>query len=261
MQLALAELQKAFSQHLRDEPSALAAAIVTGGKIDVDRRMEIYHHAYRARLTEVMQDVFERAWAYLGDANFEQGAHGYIATHPPAGRTLQHFGGQFPAWLAAQYPGDGDLADVAMIDWQLRCAFDSADATPISMADMAAIDAAAWATVGFQFHPALSLTPIIFNAASIWQALNADTPPPPAEKLGAPTWLMVWRREFQPHFVTVSEAEAMLLASMREGKSFAMACDEVASRFADEDVVALAGAALRRWVEEGVIVSITGIAA
>ena len=113
MNMRLETTQQQFLRMLIDRPNNLAAGIREGGTIDVAARLNIYRHAYRARLTEVMQDIFERTWAYLGDESFEQCAHIYIDLHPPDGRTLQGFGAAFPDWLVERFPEDADIADVA----------------------------------------------------------------------------------------------------------------------------------------------------
>ena len=252
--MQLATLQQQFLRHLDDQPSTVAREIVVGGKISVERRLGIYHHAYRARLTEVLQDVFERVWAYIGDANFERCAHEFIAAYPPSAPTLQRFGESFPTWLASRYLDDGDIADVATIDWQLRCAFDSADATPIGIAALQTLSADDWGHVGFVFHPALQIVPMTFNAAAIWAALDSEASPPDAVRLLVPMWLMVWRRAEQPHFISIAAPEATLLTAMQRGQCFAAACEVVAAQFPDDAIATLAGTALRRWVDDEVIV-------
>jgi hypothetical protein len=259
MQLAL--LQQQFMAFLRDESQDVSSAIIDSGKITRNRRLEIYHHAYRARLVEVMRDVFERTWAYLGDAQFDACATQFIEKHPPAQRTLNRFGDTFPDWLATQFPDDMEIAEVAIIDWQLRVAFDGANATPLTLADLSAITGDAWATVGFDFHPTLAVTPITHNAASIWEALEHGASPPEPVALTAPTWLVVWRREFRPHFVTVDAIEAAAIAMIQSRVSFAETCSALNEQFSRDtnlDIVAIIGAALRRWIDDEMLVGVVG---
>jgi hypothetical protein len=254
--MPLLELQQNCLAHLRDEPSVFRESVVDAGRISVEQRLHIYHHAYRARLVEVLQDVFERTWAYLGDDNFADYALRFIAAHPPAARTLNDFGEAFPAWLDRLYPNDGEVAELAMIDWQLRRVFDGPNATSLGLADLAGIAGEVWATVGFMFHPALALEPITYNAASIWEALEHATTPPAPALLSAETFLAVWRRDLRPHFVTIDILEAAAIEKLRAGTSFAVTCDELQTRYPEENVVAKLGAALRRWVDDEMLVAI-----
>ena len=144
MSMRLATTQQQFLHMLIDRPNNLATEIREGGKIDVAARLGIYRHAYRARLTEVMQDIFEHTWTYIGDDSFEQCAHSYVDRTTPSGRTLQGFGATFPDWLVDRFPEDADIADVARIDWMLRVAFDGANAKPIVIGDLAALTPDDW---------------------------------------------------------------------------------------------------------------------
>jgi hypothetical protein len=256
MTMALADMQRDFLAHLSDQPENLGDAITPGGRINVAQRLTIYHHAYRARLIEVLQDVFERTWAYLGDEAFADIAEAYIAAHPPSDATLQDFGQSLPDWLRERFPDDIDIAEVAMIDAMLRSAFEGADAVPLSLGDFAALTEKDWAQIGFAFNPTLRLVPIIHNAAGIWQALENNETPPPAAPLESPTSLLVWRKELRPHFITIGEIEANALQQMMNGESFAGACSTLDERFPDANAGQVMGVALRRWIDDQLIIGL-----
>ena len=252
----LAALQGNFLAFLRDRPNAIAEVIAPGGRIGVAQRLNIYHHAYRARLLEVLKDVFERTWAYLGDEGFERCARRFIDMHAPSARTLQNFGADFPAWLGIEFSEDGDIADIAAIDWLVRRAFDGPDAEPISIRDLAGLTGADWANVSFDFHPTIQIAPIEYNAASMWEALEAGESPPPADRLQTPTWLLVWRKDLRPHFQTIGAIEVAAIEAMRTGATFAGTCEQLAATFPDEDVATLAGISLRRWVDDQLLTGV-----
>jgi hypothetical protein len=262
--MALRQTQRRFMDYLlaaqtdAASPSTapIHAEILDGGRVSVERRLHIYHHAYRARLVEVMQDVFERTWAYLGDNGFEQAAHGFIEQHPSSQKTLNRYGEQFPAYLAQTFEDDPDIAEVATVDWMVRCAFDGADAAPITPAALASLVPEDWAVVGFTFHPTTAVTPIGYNAASIWEALENTLPPPPATRLPQETSLVVWRREFRPHFLTIDATEAAAIAALQTGASFAETCDRLATMYPDADVATMAGVWLRRWLADDMLIAV-----
>ena len=252
----LAGLQRDFLGHLRNQPGGLPQAITPGGRIDVSRRLHIYHHAYRARLTEVLQDVFERTWAYLGDEAFAAVAMAFIDDHPPAATTLQDFGQALPAWLAKRFPDDAEIAEVAMLDAMLRTAFEAANATPLTLADFATLTAEQWARIGLAFHPSVQQVPLTHNAASIWEALDQALVPPPAARLDSETWLLVWRKDWRPHFITVGEIEALALQQLLAGRSFAATCVDLDARFQGGGAVQRIGVALRQWIDDQLIVGL-----
>lgn len=257
MSTLLIDLQRDFLARLAADPATLPPAIDEGSpSFCARRRFGIYHHAYRARLTEVLQDVFERTWAYLGDAGFADCAARYLAAHPPHDPTLHGFGANFPSWLACEYAQDGDIAEIATIDGLLRRAFDGPDAEPLNAEALAALTAEDWAVIGFEFHPTLATTTLRYNAASLWEALEQGATPPPAVLLEVPLILVVWRKGWQPHFRTVGALEAAAMAALQAGTSFAGTCDHLQAQFADADIGIQTGHALRRWLDDGILAAI-----
>lgn len=250
----LAALQTAFHDHLLGQPSRIAGEIADGGRIDVARRLHIYHHAYRARLRDNLRDAFEKTWAYLGDDVFDAAALAFVESHPPAHRNLRWHGADFPAWLAERHPADPDIAELALLDWQLRRAFDGPDAEPLAAGALAAAD---WDAVGFRFVPTCFLAPLRFNSAAIWHALDQDEPPPAAEALPATAWLLIWRKAWQPHFRSIDEQEHAALAHLLAGGTFAQLCAALGTRLGDEAAAAQAGAWLGRWLQDGLVACLT----
>jgi hypothetical protein len=253
----LVSLQAAFLDHLLDCPSPIAHEVVDGGRIGVGRRLHIYHNAYRVRLLENLQDAYEKTWAYLGDEAFKSSALAFIEDNPPRHRNLRWHGAIFSQWLANHFPQDPDIAELALIDWQLRQAFDGPDATPVQPEDLAELSAEDWAGVGFRFTPTLFVTPLRFNSVSIWHALDREQVPPVAESLLVPTWLLTWRKGWQPHFRTLQAAEHAALMQLRDGSSFARVCAALGEQFSDQEAASVAAGSLRTWLQDELIVGLT----
>lgn len=258
----LARLQREMMDFILQSPMpaagahGLAAQVVPSNGRSAEQRLRVYHHGYRARLVEVMRDVFERTWAYLGDDGFEHAAHGYIESAPSHGRTLNRFGESFPAWLAQSYADDLEIAEIASIDWLVRVAFDGADAAPLAREALATLTPDQWATVGFIFTPSLAMARITYNAASIWEALERGEVPPAAAALAETTFISVWRKEFRPHFATIGEQEREALELLTNGISFADTCEQLSASHPDAGLVPLMGVWLRRWFDEEMVVGL-----
>jgi hypothetical protein len=255
---ALLALQTALQQHVLDSADGVRDAIAPGRGIPVERRLQIYHHAYRARLVETLADSFGHTATYLGEDWFEADARAYIETHLSTRPSLRWYGADFPAWLQQHHPQDGDIGELAALDWALRRAFDGPDAAALTLADLAALPAEAWATLGFALQPTAERLTLHFNTLAIWQALDSDGTPPAAAALAAPGVLLVWRRDLQPHFRTLGAVEALALQQLASKASFASTCATLAETFADQDTAAEAGTLLRRWVDEGLLAGVTG---
>ena len=257
----LTRVQIAFHDHLLNQPSAIEQDVIEGGRISVDHRLHIYHNAYRVRLLENLQDAFEKTWAYLGDETFESAALAFIEANSPRHRNLRWHGADFPQWLAGQFPRDPDIAELALIDWQLRHAFDGPNATPLQPADLAGLSAEDWASVGFRFAPTLFIAPLRFNSVSIWHALDQEQAPPVAEPLPEPAWLLIWRKGWQPHFRTIGAIEHAALVQLQDGAAFAEMCAALGEQFSDQEAASVAAESLRTWLQDELIVGLTGLSA
>lgn len=254
----LSALQVNFHEHLLNLPNNIQHEVVVGGRISVEHRLYIYHHAYRARLLETLQDAFEKTWAYLGDDAFESAALAYIEKNSPCHRNLRWYGEGFPQWLASRFPDDGDISELAIIDWQLRCAFDAPDAPPLRVADLGSLSAEDWDKVGFHFTPSLFVAPVQYNTVPLWHALDRDEAPPAAEKLTDTNWLLIWRKGWQPHFRTIQAAEHAALSHLIRGASFAQICTFLNELFPDQDAATLAAGMLSTWLRDELIVELMG---
>ena len=253
----LLALQTAFQQHLLGAPSVIADAVTPGRGLGAERRLRIYHHAYRARLAESLADTFGHTARYLGDEGFEADARAYIEAHPSTRPNLRDYGADFPAWLLARHPQDADIGELATLDWALRRAFDGPDAPVLTLADLGALPAEAWAALGLVLQPTAMRLTLRFNTLAIWQALDADKVPPAAVLRAAPGELLVWRRDLQPHFRSLGAVEALALCQLAAGASFAQTCEALAAAWPGQDTAAEAGTLLRRWVDEGLLAGVT----
>ena len=249
----LARLQMAFHNHLLDQTGNFTREVAEGGRIGVEHRLHIYHNAYRVRLLEALQDAYEKIWSYLGDSVSESAALAFIEDNPPRSRNLRWYGDGFPQWLSARFPADRDIAELAMIDWQLRRAFDGPDASPMDAGTLATLTPSQWESVGFRFAPTLFIAPLQYNSVSIWHALDNDQDPPIAEALVKPTWLLIWRKAWQPHFRSICAVEYSALSQLLEGQGFAEVCSSMSRDFSDQEAATLAAEYLHNWLNDELI--------
>jgi hypothetical protein len=256
---SLSGLQVAFHDHLLNRPSDFAQEVVDGGRITIEHRLHIYHNAYRARLLENLQDAYEKTWAYLGDETFETTARAYIEVTPPNHRNLRWYGATFPDWLAGQFPDDGDVAELAMVDWQLRKAFDGPDATPIGADKLTGLAPTEWETIGFQLTPTLHISPLLYNSVPIWHAIDQEQTPPASEKLAEPSWLLIWRKGWQPHFRTIGAVENAALQQLQKGTPFSEVCTALTNQFSETEAATVAAESLLVWLHDELIVGLTGV--
>lgn len=205
---------------------AAAHGLVRGREgVDAADRLRTYHHAYRARLTEVLADTFAKTRLFMGSDLFDEEAAAYAVAHPPTARSLNRYGQGFPAFLSSRYPHNPELAELAHLDGDLRFCFDEADA-PALGAETAQADAAGlWLSRAAPLHASVRIRPIRTSVVAIWRAIDADAEVPAVQALQAPAALVVWRKAWQPHFQTVDASQASFLRRLAQGTSIHAACE------------------------------------
>jgi len=248
--MTLADLQRDFSAFIRSGDRAVSDAVSK----DAQRGLAVYHHAFRANLTDCLRSAFEKTHAWLGDAAFDAAAAAHIASHAPQSWTLAAYGEGFDRTLGGLYPADPEVTELAWLDWSLRRAFDGPDAPALVPATLAEVD---WDNAALTLAPTLAARPISTNVAEIWNAMASGAAPPAARRLDPSAALIVWRRALSPQFKTVSMTELAALTLARVGKSFGEICGDIAPGFADEEATAaFAGAMLGSWIGDGVLVAV-----
>lgn len=253
---ALLALQTQLQQHLLHDDATVAGAIRPGG-IGVQRRLAIYHHAYRQRLVDTLRDSYGHTLLYMGDELFDEAARQHVEAHASTHSSLRDYGQHFDATLAACHPQAGELPELARLDIMLRHVFDGPGATPLTMADVAALPPERWADVGFVLHPTTMRLQLHHNTLALWQSLDQDEDPPPALPLSEPGELLVWRRGHRPHFRSLPALEGVALDALAQGLSFAATGQRLSERFEAPALAAELGALLRRWIDEELLVAFT----
>jgi hypothetical protein len=250
--MSLQQIQRDFLAHVRRGDDAIVMAVSERGR----RGLAVYHHAYRANLVACLGDAYEKTLAWLGENDFEAAALAYIARHTPQSWTLGDYGEAFPSSLAALYPADPEVAELAWLDWSLRRAFDGPDVAVRNPATFGDID---WEEAVFTLAPTLALRVVATNVAALWNAMAEGETPPPSALLDAPRALAVWRRELSPMFRSLDEPERAALDLARAGATFGDVCAMLAADCPDPaDAAAAAGGMLARWLADEIVVGVAG---
>lgn len=250
-------------QTLAGQQRRLAAAItgdaptvewLSGPAASRGARIEVYRHAYRARLTEALRSNYPVLHRVLGDEAFGALAAGYLQARPSLRPSIRWFGDELVGYLnevpnAAPHPS---LIDLARMEWSLGRSFDSADAAALQPADLMAVDTRAWPGLRFEAHPSVTLLMLDWAVEPAWRAVTDDEnaevePPEPAIHA-----LLIWRQQLDSRWRSMPDDEAALFRACIAGEPFADLCERAATH-AGEGAAALVAGALRRWVEDGLL--------
>lgn len=215
--------------------------------------LAVYHHAYRAQLVDCLRETFTQLRKWLGDDEFAEAALAHIERVPPHSWTLGAYGEGFDRTVAAIYPDDAEVAELAWLEWSLSCVFAGPDATTIAAEMLADVD---WDNARLFFVPTFTLSRVRTNIGPIWSALAADETPPPAEMLPRPASVMIWRHDTSPSFRMIDDEGRDAIAQMRGGATFGDLCNAAVARLGAEKGVERAGLFLGQWLRDGLVASI-----
>jgi uncharacterized protein (UPF0276 family) len=251
-EVPLQQLQQRMGHFILDKtdpPHAVEALVHTNPPASSAQRLGIYHHAYRARLAEVLADSFAKTNLYMGSDGFAEMAYAFVVLHPPQTRSLGRYGAGLPNYLATLYPDNPELHELAQLDWDLRSRFDGPDAPALSATAAAQSQWLHWST---PLHSSVLLRSVCSNVVQLWRAIDADEAVPEVQYLPKRKTIAVWRKGLQPHFQTLDGDEARFLACLAGGQSIDAAANSLSDTAVLQDPQILGGW-LQAWLEHGLL--------
>ncbi|MFG6431635.1 putative DNA-binding domain-containing protein [Roseateles sp. LYH14W] len=256
--MSVIQQQQQLAAAIRD--GADATGLLAG---DFTLGLDVYRHAYRARLAEALADNYTVLARALGDEAFDALAQAYIAARPSRHPSIRWFGHELASFMAEASDDlvpHACLIDFAAMDWALRGAFDAADAPLLDPATLAALDPDDWAGLVLQLHPSARRVRLGHAIEPAWRRLREWAPesgdnqpdlpePQPHEHL-----LLAWRQAGETRWRSLEPLEAALLQAVFEGAPFAMLCERAAEELGDAEAAAPAViGALQRWLADGLL--------
>jgi hypothetical protein len=241
---------------LREEQLWFAGAVMTGAaheeadhrltagpKLGPRERLDVYRHAYVARLIECLADDYPVLKVALGDDAFDALCRDYIARFPSEAPSLNAYGRR----MTEVCTGFG--ADLARLEWAIVEVIHEPSRTPMTMESLAAVPEEAWAGAHLVASPALRLLTLEHPANDYFQAVrDGHTPAIPAPGASATvvyrSGLTVWRMSLTPPMHRVLAA---LVGRVPLEAALALAEGE-----APEEVSAW----FREWVSSGLFVGV-----
>lgn len=257
--MRLRELQRQLQSSLLGGESAIAAAIVDAPPLPVEARLDIYRHAYRARLIEALDELYPMLHRLLGDEPFEGLCSSFIDAYPSEHRSIRWYGGELAGFLRTT-PGFAEhpiLSEIGCLEWTLSEVFDSADAEAIDRTALAAVDPEHWATLRFRFHPSLRRLVLEWNSVAVWQAVSGEAEPPGAERSAEPVPWLLWRQNFRNYFRSMDAVECAALDAAAAGGSFVEICETLGALLPEEEIPLRAATLAATWVNSGIIASLS----
>jgi hypothetical protein len=205
-------------------------------------RLEIYNRQYWYRLLDALMEDFRALRAVIGGRAFEAMSVAYLTDHPSRSFTMRNLGSKLVEWL----PNHPEFAgrrlrlalDVVRIEWALVEAFDSPERTPLTLDQIATLDAGS----RLSLQPHVQLLALDYEADDIVLALHdrqkretseagqkhENPSPAPANLPGLRrkrTWVAAHRVDLSVYYRRLQEEEFLTLAAIRQGLQLAEALE------------------------------------
>jgi hypothetical protein len=216
--------------------------IAPNSRLSAFERLEIYNRQYWFRVLGALAEDFPALRAVVGAQAFEALSVEYLGAHPSRSFTLRNLGSKLPDWLAAHPQWAGRrrrlAIDVARIEWACVEAFDGAEQSPLTLDQIAALDAGS----RLALQPHLQLIALEYPADDLVLSLHnrerrgaseaglkQDDVHDSAAKLPRvrrrPTWLAVHRVDLSLYYRRLTREEFQTLFALRQGSPLAEALD------------------------------------
>ena len=193
-------------------------------------RFNVYRNNVMVSLIGALEQRFPVTRKLVGDDFFRMMARAYIATSKPRSPLIWQYGENFPGF-AAGFEAARDVAylgNVAALEALWSRAYHAADAEPMPVAALAAVEAELLPSARFVPHPSAGLLCSPWPAGSIWEAHQHD--PVASLSHAGPETVLVVRpdSEVQVHLLPAHDRDfaVALFAGRPIGEAASAAADE-----------------------------------
>jgi hypothetical protein len=264
------EEMRAVAPDGRAMAEVAAAFIAPNSRLTAFERLEIYNRQYWFRVLGALAEDFTALRAVIGSRAFEALSIAYLTAHPSRSFSLRNLGSKMVEWLAEnpRFAGRRNrlALDVARIEWAFIEAFDLADREPLTLDQIATLDAAS----RLALQPHLRLIALDYAADDLVLALHdrekrqtseagvkEEVVPGAPTKLPnlrrKPTWVAAHRVENSVYYKRLAREEFQTLSAIRRGLTFAEALEAgfAHSRARDAHRADLVRDMFANWAELG----------
>ena len=168
---SLRMLQKRFSMALLDRTRPMPPSLRAVGQTQPERRFNVYRNNVFVSLTEALVARFSVCHALVGDEFFRAMARVFIELSPPRSPVLMTYGDDFGDFIETFPPARPVpyLADIARLEAALTCAYHAADASPLTVDELASAPCR-WERMHVELHPSVRILMSPHPIVSIWEA-------------------------------------------------------------------------------------------
>ncbi len=170
----LAPFETSFAGALLDAEQPVPHGVTAHNAAIPTRRFGVYRNNVVAGLVKALRSRFPVVEKIVGEEFFAAMARVYVVERPPRSPLLATYGDEFAAFIAAFEPARelAYLADVARLEAARTRAYHAADATPVDVGQLAALDAYTVGGIRVDMHPSTEIVRSPHPIVTIW-AMNS----------------------------------------------------------------------------------------
>jgi hypothetical protein len=232
MRTSLETLQQSFANAVLDVNQVEPALALFKGSNELNRKRLVF---YRNNVTLNWRDTLLNAYPVLrqlmGEAFFNGVTHAYGLAHASPSGDLGEFGASLASFIntlenCQDYPFFGD---VAALEWLVHRAWYLKQATPVTLAQLAAFPPEQLTEQRFKLQESCALLKSPWAVADIWHTLqNTDTPSLP-DPLAKTSHCLIWRpygvNKWAVQVDLISAASFKALQALDAGESLGQALE------------------------------------
>jgi hypothetical protein len=221
---------------------------------DAGSRLTVYRHGYRIRLHDALKAEFAGLQCMAG-RHFNALLNQYVAAHPSTHYNIRWHGAGLAAFLdyAMPWRDKPQLGEMARLDWAISTAFDAADESCMSIADLSGVAPDAWAGLQLVLLRNLQVITCNHNTDAFRRAGDRGDTRPRLRSLSRPREFLVWRKATTVHYRLLEEDEWEVLGAAILGEPFAALCGRLAEYHGEEATMSRMVTLLQSWLEAGLI--------
>ncbi|MDI9330501.1 MAG: DNA-binding domain-containing protein [Alphaproteobacteria bacterium] len=247
-------IQQEWVQAILSESADTAPPILS--RLKPGHCFDVYQQAYPSRLAEALAQTYPKTLLYMGSDLFDVHARRHAMQSPPQVMNLNEYGEDFAATLAQAYPDHPELVELVTLEWHLHAVYVAPNTTPLRQSDLASDTELSWLKHPRPMPAHARIMTVTRSVTQIWNAIDRDVDVPAVESLAEPTDLLIWRKGQQPHFVSLSALEAILIRHLLDGHSISNACELASEALATSEPDFLPSC-LSRWLSLELLVAPT----
>ena len=218
------------------------------------QRIDLYANAYFYRLLECLKEEYPAILAVIGADHFASLIREYLTRWPPTEPSIFYAGRYLPEFLRnyilVQWrPFIAELARLERVTLEV---FHAPQAPLLSDETMRAIPPQKWPATELRLHPGVEILRGEWRVTDVLSAVeHGDKWVEPVRETNG---VVVWRRGTTVHYRMLEAGEIDALAGLKNGASFAVLCEVIATASSSSDQVALIGQLLARWLADEILV-------